>query len=60
MPLAPCTLAIGPDGGWIPKEVESLAELGFRTVSLGPHPMRTEAALAALTGALIHGRRSNA
>ena len=47
---APCVLAIGPEGGWIPAELESLAGAGFRAVDLGPRILRVETALAALVG----------
>jgi 16S rRNA (uracil1498-N3)-methyltransferase len=45
-------LAIGPEGGFLPYEVTRLAEHGFLPVSCGPHPLRTEVALAVLTGQL--------
>lgn len=48
----PLTLAIGPEGGWIPAEVESLLAAGFEPVDLGPRILRTETALAALAGRL--------
>lgn len=49
---SPLTLAIGPEGGWIPAEVESLTAAGFEPVDLGPRILRTETALAALAGRL--------
>lgn len=49
---APLALAIGPEGGWIPAEVESLAAAGFEPVDLGPRILRTETALASLAGRL--------
>jgi RsmE family RNA methyltransferase len=49
----PFTLAIGPERGFTPFEIELLATRGFRAVRLGPHPLRVETALAALTGALL-------
>ncbi|MBL8754590.1 MAG: 16S rRNA (uracil(1498)-N(3))-methyltransferase [Planctomycetes bacterium] len=49
---APFALAIGPDGGFLPYEVDRLAELGFLPVSCGDHPLRTETAVAVLTGQL--------
>ena len=54
------TLAIGPDGGFLPYEVEALAAHGFLPISCGPHPLRTETALAVLTGqlALLRERAS--
>lgn len=46
-------LALGPEGGLLPYEVDRLAECGgFLPVRLGAHPLRTEAALAALWGQL--------
>ena len=44
----PITLAVGPEGGWIDRELASLADLGFRPVSMGPAVLRTETAVAAL------------
>ena len=41
-------LAVGPEGGWIDRELASLGELGFRAVRLGAAVLRTEAAVAAL------------
>ena len=46
------TLAIGPDGGFLPYEVDKLIEAGFHAISCGAHPLRTETALAALWGQL--------
>jgi RsmE family RNA methyltransferase len=48
----PLTLVIGPEGGLIPHEVTTLAERGFAVVSAGPHPLRVEAALSAVTAQL--------
>ncbi len=44
---APVTLAIGPEGGWIDRELATLAERGFIPVSLGAPILRVEAAIAA-------------
>lgn len=41
------TLAIGPEGGWIDREVETWGRAGFRPVSLGGWVLRVEAALVA-------------
>lgn len=49
----PVTLAIGPEGGWIEAEVESLLQAGLRPLDLGPRILRTETALAALVGKLF-------
>lgn len=54
----PYTLAIGPDGGFLPYEVDMLHSAGFTPITLGEHPLRTEAALAALWGQLDLLRRT--
>lgn len=46
------TLAIGPDGGWVPFEVELLAKHGFTPVSLGPRILRVEVAVPVVVGAV--------
>ena len=46
----PLTLAIGPEGGWIGKEIESLQAIGFETFSMGPRILRVETAVAAILG----------
>jgi RsmE family RNA methyltransferase len=51
-PRTPITLAIGPEGGWIEREVETFAARGFAVVSLGAPILRTEVALAAALGQL--------
>lgn len=53
----PFSLAIGPDGGFLPYEVEKLQAEGFRAITCGPHALRTETALAALWGQLDLLRR---
>lgn len=45
-------LALGPDGGFQPYEVDKLAAAGFLPVSCGARPLRTETALAVLKGQL--------
>jgi RsmE family RNA methyltransferase len=48
----PLTLAIGPEGGWIPYEVDKLVEAGLQPVQLGPRILRVETAVTALLGRL--------
>ena len=47
------TLAIGPEGGFIPYEVEKLASCGFTPVHLGERILSTETAVPALLGRLF-------
>jgi 16S rRNA (uracil1498-N3)-methyltransferase len=56
-PAAPVVLAIGPEGGWISREVETFADHGFSPVSLGAPILRVEAAVAAALGQLLVLRR---
>ena len=53
----PITLAIGPEGGWIAREVDTFAARGFTRVSLGTAILRVEAAVAAALGQLVLLRR---
>lgn len=48
----PLTLAIGPEGGFIDAEIESLLAEKFRAVRIGPRVLRVETAVAALLGRL--------
>ena len=50
---APLTLAIGPEGGFIPYEVDSLVRQGFEPVHLGPRILRVETAVTALLSRLF-------
>lgn len=50
-------LAVGPEGGWVPYELEWLAARGFAAVSWGPRPLRTDTACTVLLG-LIHAARA--
>ena len=57
---APVTLAIGPEGGWIARELDTFAARGFTAVSLGAPILRVEAAVAAALGQLVLLRRLRA
>jgi 16S rRNA (uracil1498-N3)-methyltransferase len=47
--LRACTLAIGPEGGWSPRDREQLLAAGYEGLRLGPRVLRTETAgLAAI------------
>jgi RsmE family RNA methyltransferase len=46
-------LAVGPEGGFIDREVETFREIGFSEVRLGARILRVETALASLVGRLF-------
>ena len=48
----PALVAIGPEGGFIPRELDVFRELGFECVELGAYILRVEFALAYICGRL--------
>lgn len=51
--VPPVTVVLGPEGGWIDAEVQSLFRAGLRPLDLGPRILRTETALAVVAGRLF-------
>jgi RsmE family RNA methyltransferase len=49
----PTVVAIGPEGGWIDRELETFVARGFKPVSLGAPILRVEAAVASALGQLL-------
>jgi RsmE family RNA methyltransferase len=49
----PAALAVGPEGGFVPFEIETLASRGFTPVSLGERVLNVETAIPALMGRLM-------
>jgi RsmE family RNA methyltransferase len=45
-------VAIGPEGGWVPFEIDLLRSHGFTPFTLGPRPLRVEVAVPYALGAL--------
>lgn len=48
-------IAIGPEGGWTPFELDLLVAAGFRPFSIGSRPLRTDIATFAILGAVSGG-----
>jgi len=65
VPLGPAdegidsVLIIGPEGGFIPYEVEKLVAAGAQQVSLGVRVLRVDTAIPALVGRLLTGTRAD-
>lgn len=51
-PADACSLAIGPEGGWSPRDLDQLRAAGFNGLRLGPRVLRTETAGIAAIAAL--------
>lgn len=51
-------LAVGPEGGWVPYEVEAFERAGFESVSMGERTLRVETACVALLAQIeaVRGR----
>ena len=56
----PVVLAIGPEGGFIDREVETFLGVGFTQVSLGPRILRVEDSSEFLIGRLFWAHQDNA
>ena len=54
---APAVVAIGPEGGWIPYEVELLEQHGFGRFTLGAHILRVDTAVPYVVGQVELARR---
>jgi len=52
VPSGAAVVAIGPEGGWSPRDRETLAAAGFTGLRLGPRVLRTETAGLAAIAAL--------
>jgi RsmE family RNA methyltransferase len=48
-------VAVGPEGGWVPFEIDLLRSRGFEPVTLGPRPLRVEVAVPYALGMIRAG-----
>jgi 16S rRNA (uracil1498-N3)-methyltransferase len=55
----PAVLAIGPEGGWIEREVTTFLARGFHAIAVGGAILRVETAVAAALGQLVLLQRAN-
>jgi len=51
----PALLAIGPEGGFLPYELDKLQAAGCQPIHLGERPLRVETAVMAILGRLLPG-----
>jgi len=51
-------IAIGPEGGWVPFEIDLLQQQGFTPFTLGPRALRVEVAVPYALGAISRSRMS--
>jgi RsmE family RNA methyltransferase len=47
-----CVVAVGPEGGWVPFELDLLVRQGFAPFTLGPRILRVETAVPVVLGQL--------
>lgn len=55
VPAERALIAIGPEGGWVPSELEMFEQHGFETVGMGRRILRTDTACIALISLLAEG-----
>jgi len=56
LPSCPVCIAVGPEGGFSPGDLEHLVHAGLTIATLGPLVLRTETVCAAVLGALLLSR----